>query len=96
MGNVVKLMRVKESLFTHTGLEAERLQLKPYNVLHGWKLLAFFSKQVTGTVLFGVLPKPVPATSIVSFLQAIADLIPQSERQWMADRIKLTADFSTQ
>ncbi|KAL3410229.1 hypothetical protein V8F44DRAFT_550481 [Aspergillus fumigatus] len=34
-------------------------------------------------------------TSIVSFLQAIADLVPQSGRQWTADRSKLTADFST-
>ncbi|GFF54670.1 hypothetical protein IFM51744_08427 [Aspergillus udagawae] len=34
-------------------------------------------------------------TSIVSFLQAIAALVPQSGRQWTADRSKLTADFST-
>ncbi|KAE8401780.1 hypothetical protein BDV37DRAFT_285332 [Aspergillus pseudonomiae] len=34
-------------------------------------------------------------TSIVSFLQAIAELVPQSGRQWTADRIKLIADFST-
>ncbi|KAB8256852.1 hypothetical protein BDV32DRAFT_152872 [Aspergillus pseudonomiae] len=34
-------------------------------------------------------------TAIVSFLQAIADLFPQSGRQWTADRIKLTADFGT-
>ncbi|KAF7115357.1 hypothetical protein CNMCM5793_002173 [Aspergillus hiratsukae] len=34
-------------------------------------------------------------TSIISFLQAIADLAPQSGRQWTADRSKLTADFST-
>ncbi|OGM40373.1 hypothetical protein ABOM_010591 [Aspergillus bombycis] len=34
-------------------------------------------------------------TSIVSFLQAIAELVPQSGRQWTADRNKLTADFST-
>ncbi|KAE8340911.1 hypothetical protein BDV24DRAFT_133129 [Aspergillus arachidicola] len=34
-------------------------------------------------------------TSFISFLQAIADLVPQSRRQWSADRIMLTADFST-
>ncbi|GAB1201872.1 hypothetical protein APSETT445_000464 [Aspergillus pseudonomiae] len=34
-------------------------------------------------------------TAIVSFLQAIADLFPQSGRQWTADRITLTADFGT-
>ncbi|KAE8134607.1 hypothetical protein BDV38DRAFT_285724 [Aspergillus pseudotamarii] len=34
--------------------------------------------------------------AFVTFLQAIADLVPQSGRQWTADRIKLTADFSTQ
>ena len=34
-------------------------------------------------------------TSFVSFLQAIADLVPQSTRQWTANRIRLTADFST-
>lgn len=35
-------------------------------------------------------------TSLVSFLQAIADLVPQSTRRWTASRIRLTADFSTQ
>ncbi|PLN77649.1 hypothetical protein BDW42DRAFT_202517 [Aspergillus taichungensis] len=35
-------------------------------------------------------------TACISFLQAIADLIPQSTRQWTACRIKLEADFSTQ
>lgn len=41
------------------------------------------------------LPKPVSTLLSFPFLQAIADLVPQSGRQWTADRSKLTADFST-
>ncbi|KAL3479689.1 hypothetical protein BJX99DRAFT_255414 [Aspergillus californicus] len=43
---IVKLIRAKPSLFPRSGIE-ETLELYPKDLFHGWKLLAFFWKQVT-------------------------------------------------
>lgn len=45
---VVRLMRAKQNLFPRTNLAADPIVLDPYDVLHGWKLLAFAWKQIQG------------------------------------------------
>ncbi|KAF7184630.1 hypothetical protein CNMCM7691_005873 [Aspergillus felis] len=45
---VVQLMRAKPSLFPRTNITTDPIRLNPYDVLHGWKLLSFFWKQIQG------------------------------------------------
>ncbi|KAH2124180.1 hypothetical protein KXV35_008809, partial [Aspergillus fumigatus] len=45
---VVQLMRAKPSLFPRTNITTDPIRLSPYDVLHGWKLLSFFWKQIQG------------------------------------------------
>ncbi|GFF59661.1 hypothetical protein IFM46972_11444 [Aspergillus udagawae] len=45
----LKLIRAKLSLFPYTNLATQPITLDYYDVLYGWKLLAFFWKQIQGS-----------------------------------------------